>query len=279
MSAAQAALDKTLKSSDEVSGDALPNTAEKSTTQVKSQLTTLAGRFSGFESELHLTREKKKSDEDKRIILLQTQINDLQTSLELESKNRASAINALQAWLDDKMKKWQEEMQQPILQRLSSMNDRLDGLKAHLDDLDKQHQQDRITFPRLVDARMEELLNEIKDMKANFDHEVKKRDEKEKRLVNRMQEENSKLKAQHQQEKTIMEHKLMEVKRSLDEEVNLRMKGVDGLKQKLHDDMSMMRADLNKEKSDRESSDSELVQAINHYASALQDGIKIVSSQ
>ncbi len=64
---------------------------------VKENLVKLAGRFDGFEEELHLSRQKKKQDDDRKIIALQTQINNLRDSLTLESKNRAMSIRALQS--------------------------------------------------------------------------------------------------------------------------------------------------------------------------------------
>lgn len=45
------------------------------------------------------------------------------------------------------------------------------------------------------------------------------------------------------------------------------------------EDVALLRADISKERAERIHADEDLVQAINHYAAALQDGIKIVSSQ
>lgn len=64
--------------------------------RMKAKLETLATRFDGFEDELSLARNKKKSDEEKRILILQTQLNNLQSSLALESKNRSMSVKALQ---------------------------------------------------------------------------------------------------------------------------------------------------------------------------------------
>ena len=47
--------------------------------------------------------QKKKDDDEKKIINLQKQINALQASLSLESANRASSIQALQAWLKEEV--------------------------------------------------------------------------------------------------------------------------------------------------------------------------------
>lgn len=64
---------------------------------IRSRLEHLGERFQGFEEELILTKQKKKTDEDQKFIILQTQIHNIQSSLALESKNRAIAMKALQS--------------------------------------------------------------------------------------------------------------------------------------------------------------------------------------
>jgi hypothetical protein len=76
--------------------EAKTNETLTSGVKIKNKLETLSTRFDGFEDELNLSRNKKKADEDKRILILQTQLNNLQSSLALESKNRAMSVKALQ---------------------------------------------------------------------------------------------------------------------------------------------------------------------------------------
>ena len=76
--------------------EAKDNTELQSPHRMKHKLEGLADRFDGFEDELNLSRNKKKADEDKRILILQTQLNNLQSSLALESKNRSMSVKALQ---------------------------------------------------------------------------------------------------------------------------------------------------------------------------------------
>lgn len=76
--------------------EAKDNSDLQSPQRMKQKLEGLAGRFDGFEDELNLSRHKKKADEDKRILILQTQLTNLQSSLALESKNRSMSVKALQ---------------------------------------------------------------------------------------------------------------------------------------------------------------------------------------
>lgn len=69
----------------------------RETGAVREKFLPLAERFDGFEQQLLQTREKKKQEDDKKIIALQMQITGLRDSLTLEAKNRAESMKALQA--------------------------------------------------------------------------------------------------------------------------------------------------------------------------------------
>jgi len=63
----------------------------------KGKFHALSDRFQGFEEELHLTRDKKTVDEQKRLNELEIKMNHLNSALALEANNRAQSLAALQA--------------------------------------------------------------------------------------------------------------------------------------------------------------------------------------
>ncbi len=64
--------------------------------KIVSKLSSLGGRFTGFEEQLSLQNKKKKEDDDKRIVALQAQIDAMQATIALEQRNRAASVRALQ---------------------------------------------------------------------------------------------------------------------------------------------------------------------------------------
>ena len=89
-------------------------------------------------------------------------IVDLKTSLALEAKNRAISVTAVQSWLSDRVEQWTEEVQTPLLRKLAALNDKIAIVNARLDTLEEEHKKDRKTFPELIDARAQELLEQIR---------------------------------------------------------------------------------------------------------------------
>lgn len=163
--------------------------------------------------------------------------------------------------------------------RLNTLTDSLAFLSSRLDALEQRQKDDREVFPKLVDGRCEELLREIETLKTRFDQNVLTREEKEKRILLKLQNESNKIAVQFNQDKLIVDEKVKSVRTAIDEEVSFRTRGVELIKATLSEEVALIKADLAKEKKDRETGDEDLVQAINHYAAALQDGIKIVSTQ
>lgn len=76
--------------------EAKTNSESDASSKIRSRLEGLSTRFDGFEDELSLSRHRRKKEEDERLAALQLQLNNLQASLALESKNRAMSVKALQ---------------------------------------------------------------------------------------------------------------------------------------------------------------------------------------
>jgi hypothetical protein len=247
--------------------------------RMQSKLEHLANRFDGFEDELHLSRNKKKAEEDKRIQILQTQLTNLQTSLALESKNRSQSIKALQNWLTDRIAAWTEQIEAPMQARLSALAEQITFLVGRIDGLEAKQKVDRETFPKLVDARCAELLNDISTLRARFAENVSAREEKEKRILLKVQSESNKVAVQFASDKAMSDEKIAVLRRSIDDEVALRVRAHELVTKQLNEELAAVKADIEKEKGERESADEVLVQSINHYAAALQDGIRVVSAQ
>ena len=182
-------------------------------------------------------------------------------------------------WLTDRIAQWTEQIEAPMTARLASLSDQITYLVGRIDGLEAKAQQDRDIFPKLVDQRCAELMREMEQLKAKFAENVAAREEKEKRLLLKVQAESNKSALQFAQDKQISDEKIKLLRQSIDEEVAIRSRAGEMMHATLIEEVATIKADISKERTDRQLADEDLVQAINHYAAALQDGIKIVSTQ
>lgn len=182
-------------------------------------------------------------------------------------------------WLTDRIAQWTEQIEAPMTARLAALSEQITYLVGRIDGLEAKAKEDRDIFPKLVDGRCAELLREIGDLKSRFSENVAAREEKEKRLLLKLQSESNKSAVQFAHDRQIADEKIKIVRAEIDAEVALRSKAHDSVKTVLRDEVALLHAEIKKEVAERTAADEDLVQAINHYAAALQDGIKIVSTQ
>lgn len=240
------------------------------------KLRKMANRFEGFEEELTLARQNRKDELEKKLVHLQKQIDDSKASIALEAKNRAMSMNAVQSWLSDRIEKWTCDVQVPMLAQIKAMNEELDRVNKRMDKLEAEHAQDRIDFPRLIDERCNQLLVEIRDMRTVMDMNIKQREEKEQKIMVKIQNSHDEQIAMFQAEKAVVDKKFMNVTKDINSEVHTRAKGYEVVKKQVFDNNEFIKAAVDKEIQERMRANEEVLQALAHYTSALQDGVKIV---
>jgi len=240
------------------------------------KLRKMANRFEGFEEELTLARQNRKDELEKRLVHLQKQIDDSKASIALEAKNRSMSMNAVQSWLSDRIDKWTLDVQVPILAKIKGVNERIDLLNQRMDTVEEQHAQDRIDFPRLIDERCNQLLVEIRDMRTVMEINIKQREEKEQKIMVKIQNSHDDQMTMFRAEKAVVDKKFMNVNKDITSEVHTRAKGYEVVKKTVFDNNEFIKAAVDKEVQERMRSNEEVLQALAHYTSALQDGVKIV---
>jgi len=164
----------------------------------------------------------------------------------------------------------------PSLKKIAAVNERIDQANDRMAELEEEHRQDRITFPKLIEDRCHELLVEIRDMNSRMDLNIKQREEKEQKIFVKIQNQEDALMAMFQAEKALTEKKLMNLNKDITTEVHTRAKGYEQVKKSVFDHNEAYGARLDREEQERKRANEEVLQALTHYASALQDGVKIV---
>ena len=147
-----------------------------------------------------------------------------------------------------------------------------------MDALEAEHKADREKFPILIDQRCSELLQEIRQFRATFEREQHAREEKDKRILVQIRDQGNRLRAQFAANKETQERKTAVIREELQEEIQTRAKASQLLRNSIIDEVARVELTIDREVKEREHADNEIVAAVGHYAAALQDGIKIISS-
>lgn len=240
------------------------------------KLNRLARRFEGFEDALVMTKQKRRDENEERFAEVHKLIVDLKTSLALEAKNRAISVTAVQSWLSDRIEQWTEEVQTPLLRKLAALDVRLDEVNVRLDKLEEEHALDRKTFPALIDARAQELLEQIKDMRAAHELNVKQREEREHRILVKVQQQSDRFAEQFAAEKLMKEEQIKQIRVEIERECDVRVKGIVAVREIITKEFIDVKASIDVERQERVQQHKEVLVNIEHYIAAVQDTVKIV---
>jgi hypothetical protein len=246
---------------------------------IRQKLQPLSDRFVGFEAQLVLSKNKKRNDYEREIQRLQTQITNITTALNLESKNRASSFQALQSWLENRIDSWTVKIEEPMIRKLDELNAKVDSVSGRVGTLEEKRVADQKLFPKLIDARAAELLKEIKDFKLVFDSAQQSHEEHHDQFMVRLVDQGKQMRQSFESEKVVREKKLALIANDVQTFTASTSTQLSLVKQTLRSELAVVRAEHEKEVQEREQQDSEITQAVNHYAAALQDAIKVVSQE
>eukprot|EP00455_Lapot_gusevi_P041270 TRINITY_DN4768_c0_g1_i1.p1 TRINITY_DN4768_c0_g1~~TRINITY_DN4768_c0_g1_i1.p1 ORF type:complete len:283 (+),score=68.07 TRINITY_DN4768_c0_g1_i1:52-849(+) len=240
----------------------------------KQKFSVLASRFEGFEKEIADQRNKKRDDEEKKIIQLKEDLEGLRGDLKEEEKRRIETTKALKNWFEDRFSEWRTEVETPIHAKLDECLSKIAALTNRMEVLEQKVEQDRRNMPLLIERHVSELAGQLEEFKARYKAREMERDRKEDEMKKYMANQESKMHVLFEAERKEREQKLSVLRNEIDAERNMRSSSVDLLKATTTDELDDLRHHLDQEVRTRETVSEEIVQSINHYAAALQDAIK-----
>ncbi len=246
---------------------------------VKSQLTSLSQRFDGFTEELTISRSQKAAQLNAAIDSLQRSIGGLEKSLELESKNRSTSLSAIQNWFLDELKSVETRLKTPLNALEGRLNVEFSGVHDRLAKVERDSIEQQNLIPKLMDSRVSSFGNRLDSLKEMVDNQGKQTEERENRLFNKLKDENRHLKELILAERVVSQRKIQELQENLQSEIRIREIGMRDLREMMVRELEKLNEHVHREQVSREENETQLVSAVQHYSAALQDAIKIVSSQ
>jgi hypothetical protein len=276
---AQPQFQKTVPSAAAPSAHSATGTRPLAIASMTERLNSLTTRFDGFHQELDLSRQERRGDDQRRLSAMQTQLTALRDGLELESKNRAASVQALQAWLDDRVCQWAREVEAPLIKRLTDVSSKLEAVTARVETLEQQQVANREMIPKLVDLKGAEILRQIAETKTAVAQEQALRDEREKQVYVKIQDLGRRLHEQIVAERALAERRATEVRRELTAEASARERSHARLQGHITAETAALRETSEREAAERSNADAELANALTVTSHALQRGIKIVALQ
>ena len=250
---------------------------DKPAAAIRTRLVGLAQSFSGFEKQIQKTKEKKKEDDEQKIIEIKNDLEVLHNDIQLESKRRQETVDAVDSMYSTKIVSVRKEIEIPIFQKIDHLLESLDHLSQHIDKIEQTHEIDRENFPHEIESHSSELLKQINEFKARFEADVSSREHKDKIVQKIISEQDFRVQQLLEAERVERETKLSRMQDDIDVESRMRAKSSKSMREMHKESIDALQAKIDKIKQERELATEEVVKAIVHYTAALHDGVKIVS--
>eukprot|EP01036_Dinobryon_divergens_P031649 gene31649-41086_t len=242
----------------------------------KEKLSSIVHGFDEFDLEMKKgTRQRREKDEFK-ITELKSEMNRLDTELNMEIKRRTEMNKSTQIWFEDQLSQLNATFQDTLDKRKTETNRRLDQLNQRITDLDTHFENQKREILQYIDDRGAELTKLLNQFKAEFDEDRRLRLEREAVIVKQLTDHEQEVSERFEQQIESRESRYKVIRALLEDNIKLRERSETRFQTYFEKEIGRLKNEYFKEARERE--DDEIVEALNRYTLKLQTSLKVVNS-
>ncbi|MEW5301329.1 MAG: hypothetical protein WDW36_004194 [Sanguina aurantia] len=234
-------------------------------------------RFATMWSDLEQEKQSRKLAENSRAQMLQDSITRLEKSLEAEVKRRAESDKQLQSHFEGEIRSLAERQAQQYSEMQGSLRAGVESLTARVSDLHQVVKEEREQRRNDIEHLATNLVGKVNECVAALDDERNSRVQEQHLGLKRVGEDLLGLQQKVDVERIARETEVSSLRQEVHDVLGNRNTSDDQFKTAVWEEVTGLKAGLELEREERVAEDDEIVQAINDYTKALQDGLKIVS--
>lgn len=238
----------------------------------------VAERFSNFYNDLEQEKQQRKQQEATKFQLLQEHVAKLEKGLEAEVKRRSESDKQLQAHFESELKTLQDRVVIQFSEVQGALKSGLEGLSRTVQDLHAIIKEERDQRRADIEHLASQLVNKVNECVGALDEERAVRMDLEAKLVKQVGQDMYRVQEKIEAEKTMREQELAQLRTEIHEVLGNRNVADEKFQAVVLDEISNLKAAIQLEREERVAEDDEIVQAVNDYTRALQDGLRIVGT-
>ncbi|KAL3906471.1 MAG: hypothetical protein SGPRY_010536 [Prymnesium sp.] len=244
---------------------------------VSGRLNTMADNFNMFYEDLDEETTLRKKAEEDRLARMEREIAKLEKVIAAETKRRIEASKALQKMFEDKLTVLQQEFKEELRQVFEPLQMQIDTLMMRVEDIEKTMADEKRDREKEIQRANTEILEKFAAHQMQFEVEKVTRLQREAQVLKRVGDEVFRLQQKVTAERASRESAIVLMKDDFMSAHKTREKADEKFKSEMLRKMAVVEKDLEVETKNRETSEEQLVTALNNYTQALQDGLKIVN--
>lgn len=244
---------------------------------VSGRLNAMADDFNNFYGDLdEETTIRKKAEED-RVARMEREIAKIEKVLSTETKRRIEASKALQTMFETKITKLQADFKEDLRQVFEPMQAQIDALVQRVELIEKTMGDEKRDREKEIQRANKEILDKFSAHQKQFEVEKVTRLQREAQVLKRVGDEVFRMQQKVTAERSAREAAIVLMKDDFMAAHKAREKADEIFKGEMLRKMAVVEKDLEVETKNREASEEQLVNALNDYTQALQDGLRIVN--
>eukprot|EP00388_Colpodella_angusta_P040957 GDKK01051768.1.p1 GENE.GDKK01051768.1~~GDKK01051768.1.p1 ORF type:complete len:259 (-),score=57.80 GDKK01051768.1:488-1264(-) len=238
--------------------------------KLRGKLINVGERFIGFDSLVRDDAVKRKSLEERRYQELSDKLANLERSVNAEIKRRMDASKTLQMMIEQMANDMFDRLQKKVQRHIDRLALQVDDLNTRSGDVIRGIQEMRGDIPNKLETDAKLLTEELNRLKSQIDSEKHSTLEKDSVLSRRAAEVEYLMDKRSEAELTLVEEQFSLIRKGIDELTRADTAVEDQFRGFTLEELSTLKNGLVLCSQARESSDDEIINAINSYTNALQ---------
>jgi len=244
---------------------------------VSGKLNTMADEFNNFYGDLDEETTLRKQAEEQRVQRMERELTKIEQVLATETKRRIEAGKALQTMFEAKVAALQREFKMELRGAFEPLQAQIDALVGRVEKLELTMENERRDREKEIQKANKEVLDKFAIHQKQFEVEKVTRLQREAQTLKRVGDEVFRIQQKITAERTAREAAIVLMKDDFMTAHKAREKADEIFKSEMLRKMAVVEKDLEVETKNREASEEQLVNALNDYTRALQDGLRIVN--
>lgn len=254
------------------------NSVLASTSGPTAKLEHVTERFAGLWTDLEQEKQNRRIQESTRFSLFQESLQRIEKSLEAEVKRRADSDKQLQTHFEGEVKALQERQLQQFTDMQLALKSAVESLNQRVTDLHGLVRDERDSRRSDIEHLATSLVGKVNECVGALDDERNSRVQEQTMSMKRVGEDLVLVSQRLEAEKAAREAELGALRSEVHDALGNRNSADDHFKGAVLDEVAGLKAALALEREERIAEDDEIVQAVNDYTKALQEGLKLIGS-
>ncbi len=244
---------------------------------ISGKLNVMADDFNNFYGDLEEETTIRKQAEEQRVINMEKELVKIEQVLSTETKRRIEAGKALQNMFEAKVQALQKRFKADLRECFEPLQSQIDALVSRVELLELTMENDRRDREKEIQKANKEVLDKFAVHQKQFEVEKVTRLQREAQTLKRVGDEVFRIQQKITAERTARESAVTLMRDDFMTAHKAREKADEVFKSEMLRKMAVVEKDLEVETKNRETSEEQLVNALNDYTRALQDGLRIVN--